>query len=408
MRFFLIAVGTSGDVFPFIGLGRELQERGHVVHMACPANFRSAIEGAGLTFRELPGAIAKPISANSYKPVNSIEEAAKGLLLPLLQPVYEMVSSLKPREWIVIAHPLCFGARLSQERNGTSVITAVVSPFMIRSLERVPVLPGMRWLRWAPMAVQRVFLRGAARLWDKQLGPGLNAYRQTLGLAPVRDIFYGWAFSPEGVVGLFPEWFSPRASDWPPKFVYGGFTTYDRATSQALPADLELSGRPLVVFAAGSSGSAGKAFFSAAVKTAAGQAWDAVLLTGTGNSWEGDLPPNVRQYSFIPLSVLLPKSRLLVHHGGLGSASLAFEAGVPQLVLPFGHDQFDNAHQLERLQVGRALYGRGVYDRLPGIISKILRDPRIAKRAEDLARVMNSDRSLDALCAMLETTEPAA
>ncbi len=56
---------------------------------------------------------------------------------------------------------------------------------------------------------------------------------------------------------------------------------------------------------------------------------------------------------FVPHSVLLPRARCLVHHGGVGTTSQAFEAGIPQLVLPFAHDQFDNAARVQRL--GRGL-----------------------------------------------------
>jgi len=41
-----------------------------------------------------------------------------------------------------------------------------------------------------------------------------------------------------------------------------------------------------------------------------------------------------------------------VHHGGIGTASQAFAAGIPQLITPFAHDQFDNAAHVERLGCG--------------------------------------------------------
>jgi rhamnosyltransferase subunit B len=44
-----------------------------------------------------------------------------------------------------------------------------------------------------------------------------------------------------------------------------------------------------------------------------------------------------------------------VHHGGLGSVSLALAAGTPQIAVPLGHDQHDNAARLERLGVGQAI-----------------------------------------------------
>jgi UDP:flavonoid glycosyltransferase YjiC (YdhE family) len=43
----------------------------------------------------------------------------------------------------------------------------------------------------------------------------------------------------------------------------------------------------------------------------------------------------------------------LVHHGGIGTMSQALAAGIPQLLTPFGFDQFDNADRAQRLGVAK-------------------------------------------------------
>ena len=50
MRFLLTPIGSSGDVFPFIGLGRRLRERGHEVILLAGEPFRAVSEAGGLTF----------------------------------------------------------------------------------------------------------------------------------------------------------------------------------------------------------------------------------------------------------------------------------------------------------------------------------------------------------------------
>ena len=59
--------------------------------------------------------------------------------------------------------------------------------------------------------------------------------------------------------------------------------------------------------------------------------------------------------SYVPLSKLLPQAKVLVHHGGIGTVSQALAAGIPQLAVPFAHDQFDNAARVERLGCGLRL-----------------------------------------------------
>jgi UDP:flavonoid glycosyltransferase YjiC (YdhE family) len=54
-------------------------------------------------------------------------------------------------------------------------------------------------------------------------------------------------------------------------------------------------------------------------------------------------------------SEVLPLVDLIVHHGGTGTVLGALEAGLPQLLLPQGADQFFNAEMLTTAGAVRAL-----------------------------------------------------
>jgi rhamnosyltransferase subunit B len=252
--------------------------------------------------------------------------------------------------------------------------------------------------------MRRLFFPYVARLWDRTLGPALNAFRSEVGLAPVRDIFYGWSLSPRRVIGLFPEWFAPRASDWPAQFVYGGFSAYDQADRIEVPRELLEPGDPLVVFSAGSAGGSAETFFQAAIDASRGQRWRAVVLTFSSPNAGYDLPANVRRYDFIPLSRLLPISAAVVHHGGLGTLSLALASGTPQIAIPLGHDQHDNAARLERLGAGLAiLEPERLSDVLRQRIQQVIGDASLRARCEALAVQTCAESSLEALCMQIET-----
>jgi UDP:flavonoid glycosyltransferase YjiC (YdhE family) len=66
----------------------------------------------------------------------------------------------------------------------------------------------------------------------------------------------------------------------------------------------------------------------------------------------GPLPPNVRPVGWVPLHHLLTGSAAVVHHGGSGTTMAALGAGVPQLILPHGADQFINASAVAGLGIG--------------------------------------------------------
>ncbi|MDN5933772.1 MAG: glycosyltransferase, partial [Pseudonocardia sp.] len=55
MTVLVIALGTHGDVAPYTGLGKRIQQAGHHVAVATQAPFAELVTGCGLEFRELPG-----------------------------------------------------------------------------------------------------------------------------------------------------------------------------------------------------------------------------------------------------------------------------------------------------------------------------------------------------------------
>ena len=58
------------------------------------------------------------------------------------------------------------------------------------------------------------------------------------------------------------------------------------------------------------------------------------------------------------LSPLLPRVAALAHHGGVSTTADAMRAGIPQLIVPFAYDQFDNGLRAKRLGVAEALLAR--------------------------------------------------
>ena len=74
-----------------------------------------------------------------------------------------------------------------------------------------------------------------------------------------------------------------------------------------------------------------------------------MLVTNFPEQVPADLPSHVKTFGYLPFSDLLPHAALLVYHGGIGTLAQTIKAGIPHLVVPSGHDQFDNAWRIERL-----------------------------------------------------------
>src|SRR5262249_43209266 len=122
-----------------------------------------------------------------------------------------------------------------------------------------------------------------------------------------------------------------------------------------------------------------------------------LLLTGFANQVPL-LPPSVRHLTYAPLGKLLPGAAALVHHGGIGTSAAALAAGVPQLLIPFAHDQPDNAARLCRLGVAETLRRPRARD-MAGALERLLGSQEVARSCRQLAERVNPSliEAVDAL-----------
>src|SRR5439155_1641724 len=109
----------------------------------------------------------------------------------------------------------------------------------------------------------------------------LNKVRAALGLPPVRRLFRWW-LSPELVVGLFPDCYAARQTDWPAQLRLAGFGRYDGDRGGDLADDVRTfcrSGSAPVAFTLGTGMTHAAGFFRAAVTACELLGARGVLLT---------------------------------------------------------------------------------------------------------------------------------
>jgi rhamnosyltransferase subunit B len=252
--------------------------------------------------------------------------------------------------------------------------------------------------------VKQQFFRAVSGLWDRALAAPLNEIRREVGLGGVSDIFYGWGLSRYRIVGFFPDWFAPRPSDWPAHFAYGGFVVHQGAEFGTGQESVWGDGRrPLIVFCAGSAGQPAQRFFDAAVEASRARPWRALLLAPGYTPTANRLPENVVCPGFVPLYAVIGETAAIVHHGGMGTLSLALAHGRPQIVVPFGHDQFDNAARLEQLGVARILRAKKrLASRIAGAVESMLEDGNVLERAAEIAARVDLRDQMATVCAAIE------
>src|SRR5215469_3529847 len=92
----------------------------------------------------------------------------------------------------------------------------------------------------------------------------------------------------------------------------------------------------------------------------------------------GPLPPHVRVQPTLPQVALLPRSAVLVTHGGFNSVKEALAEGVPLVIVPIAGDQPYCASRSQALGVGRVI---GPAERTAAAVRTVLGDPSYRDRA---------------------------
>lgn len=357
MHFICSTFGSSGDVFPLLGLALELQSRGHEITFATNAHYATLSEQLGLRFVPLGTEEAFFACINHpdlWHPQRAFRHVVTSLR-PALREQYELhAAAAGRRDTVAITNCFGFGALLAQDKHAVPVITLHCQPAALWSDLAPPTLPGLcgpRWLKSLQFRVGERFFLGPAVL------PFLNAWRRELGLPPVAKIARWWN-SPYGVLAMFPPWFAQPQPDWPQPLMQTDFPLWNRNSSEGLEPAVEQflqQGSPPIVFTPGSTNLHGQKFFQAALSAIQQVQGRAIFLTEHPAQLPANLPATIAHFRYVPLDLVLPRAAAFVHHGGIGSTSQALLAGVPQVLMPLAHDQFDNAQRVRKMGVGDSI-----------------------------------------------------
>lgn len=368
-KILLTTLGSLGDLHPYIAVGLGLRERGHAVTIATSEFYRAKVEGEGLGFHPLRPDIGLLIDDSEalrrgLHPRTGTEYVFRKLILPWIEQSFEDTLEASCDADLIVGHPIAFATPTVAEYLKKPWISIALQPSVFLSRYDPPVVSGAPFLTplfsRAP-GFTRLFLRFAKSVVARWGAP-LNALRSRLGLSRLRNPLLDDMFSPYGTQAWFSSVLARPQSDWPERTAVTGFPFYDKlepgqGVSPELARFLD-AGPPPVVFTLGSSAvfDAGGFYAEslAAMRTAGCRS---VLLIGrdSRNMPSTPVPDSVFVSEYAPYSELLPRGAATVHQGGVGTTAQALRSGKPMIVVPYSHDQPDNAMRVKRLGVGRVI-----------------------------------------------------
>jgi rhamnosyltransferase subunit B len=421
LRIVLSNIGTFGDINPLIAISLELKRRGHTPVLALPEVYSPKIEPLGLEFHTL----RPDIDPNNKKLIEMVYDVKKGtetglreFLFPVIRQTYDdlLEAATRPaRADLLLLGELNYAGPLVAEVTGIPWASYVLAPFSFFSAYDPPVLPPFPKLARADKApgmgrAMRRLVRFVTRKWPEPI----YDLRRELGLPKGANPIFDAKHSPNLVLALFSRVLGVEQKDWPANTLIAGFCFYDSdAGNAALPAQLEAflaAGEPPVVFTLGSAAvlAAGD-FYEQSARAAMKLGVRAVLLIGADprndprNRAQQTLPDSICIAEYAPYSALFPRASLVVHQGGVGTTAQCLRAGRPMLIMPYSHDQPDNARRMLRMGVARVIQ-RSSYKpwRVARRVKAILADPEYAERAKLVAQQVAQEDGVRTACDALE------
>jgi rhamnosyltransferase subunit B len=417
MRIVLSSFGTLGDIHPLIALALELQHRGHVPVLAVPELFRSKIISLGLEFAPV-GPILNPEDNQLVAMLMDIrkgtERTLREILFPAIRQSYrELLAAVEAKGGadLLLAGELVYQAPIVAEVTGIPWASHVLAPLSFFSRYDAPVLPPypmLARLQPALPGMGRViarFARWVTRSWPEPI----YQLRAELGLGRGPDPIFEAKHSPYLVLAMFSPLLGEPQPDWPASTKVTGFVFYDGdAGHRDLPPAIESflqQGPPPLVFTLGSAAVLDAGDFyrqSAQAAELAGQR--AVLLVGSDpRNIPAEVSQNLCVANYAPYSKLFPRASVIIHQGGVGTTAQALISGKPMLVMPYSHDQPDNARRVRRLGVARVIRRRRYTAELAARkITLLLEKTAMRQRAARIGEQLRREDGLKAACDALE------
>jgi sterol 3beta-glucosyltransferase len=406
MKITIAAIGSRGDIQPYIALGVALQKAGYEVTLSAPAMFRDLVAAYGL--RHLPISV-NPQQIMEHPSMQAASKSGNPFLLmrsmfreglPLIQKYLEEVYSNCQDCEAVILTQIPFGAYDAAEKRKIPFLQAGLGPLFPTAA--FPMI-GMNFPNLRIGFVNRLTYGLLDQGFWQFFRPFQNTWRkEKLGLPPLplggpADTIRKRAPT---VLG-FSSSVVPFPADWPPTVHATGYWFLNEPPGWQPPAGLTafLDSGPAPVYVGFGSMPDAEARKTTQIIVEAlrisGQR--GVLLSGWSRLGDAKLPQTVCPVDSIPHTWLFPRMAAVVHHGGAGTTAAGLRSGVPSILTPYAADQFFWAKRVEMLGVGpkSVSYHKLTAETLAGVIRHAVSDIGMREHAASFGRRIETEQGIE-------------
>ena len=406
-KILMTTVGSYGDLHPYIAMARVLKRHGDEVTIGTHEQYREQVERVGIRFIPIKPGLdelgpQESWAAKANSSIRGTEFIVRTLLMPYLEVGYHTTKAAAAGHDLMISHVLSFATPLVAEELNIPWVSSALQPAPFFSAYDPPALGfatflprmkflGPKFMRW--------FMRLLAKPTELWTAP-IEDFRKNIGLKPFSKNVLIDGYSPLGTLALFPTAFAAAQPDWPANVKQIGFPLFDQETTSGISPELQsflAAGAPPIVFTLGTAiVRMETSYYEVAYQAVKALGLRAVFLVG-GNPRRippaATTDPHIHISNYEPFSGLFPFAAAIVHQCGIGTTAQALASGRPQVLVPFAHDQPDNARRVVALGMGCEIPARRLnVTRLISALKAVTERETFAARARDFVAELHVDR----------------
>lgn len=409
MRVILTSHGSTGDIYPIIGLAVALQKAGHDVRFATIPHYQKEIETAGIEFYPLcPNWEQADLSywmgrlQKIRTPIYQLREIYVGANAYIPEMITRMDVALQTADLLVSSYLFPMNKGIADRRQvpfATYAFAHHVVPSPDYPPENIP-SPG-----WLPRRPRRAWNRWLWKVGNAVVDHVINnAIRTPLKAAKLPKVRHFFSEPAERViVGVSEKLMRPTHAEIDPRFRFTGYCRWQAPVDPKLDAELAEFCRgeqvPVVTFGSMVYDHPGDAMERLV------RAWPRTRKMIVQRGW-AQFPAladdgHIKVIGQVSHDQLFRHAAAVVHHGGAGTTASVLHAGKPQLVVPHIGDQTFFGREVERLGCGFRISKNRWPEQMHAAIDRLLGTPSFSQNAARVQNVLLSEngpaRAIDEL-----------
>jgi UDP:flavonoid glycosyltransferase YjiC (YdhE family) len=395
-------IGTTGDIQFLLPLAEKLKSLGHRVQFCTSAMFEDKIVKRDLEFVAISPDISEKDVADLFmktkdaKPDKQAELALKGHLALDIEARFDQCMQIMKSCDFAITHPSDWAAQVAAEVSNKPWIQGYPGPvgipnkkYLIMGGGPINLGPfnGLAWKAMGWMFKQSAFksiIEFGKERGSQRSDLGFFSMSPYLNLLATSDKLVTFPEKPQQPTVLTGIWALPKR---------------EYQLSREVAAFLDHPQAPAVVSfgSMGGDKSHGQEAAKIILEALEKHGMRTIMQRGWGNLSGTTSSENVLFVDYIPHEHLFPHAAFVMHHGGAGVTTNATRAGVPQIVVPHGLDQFFWGEALHQKGVGSKPVARKeiTVDNVSERIDYILKNKeRLDRNVKEIATQLNQEDGL--------------